>query len=65
MRSYCRDPGEILSLRSLHDLVQLFEKHPEKILADLEDVLHWFLYERSSGMFIGSSCMKIFFDDPL
>ena len=41
VRTSCGDPVETLLKRSLHE--------------DLEDALHWCLYDSSSGMLIGSS----------
>jgi hypothetical protein len=41
VRRSCGDPVETLLKRSLHE--------------DLEDALHWCLYDSSSGMLIGSS----------
>ena len=69
-----RGPGEILSV-SLHDLVSYIlvgrscEDFVEILLTrslryDLEDALRWCMYEIYSGVLIGSSCVKIFWDPP-
>ena len=79
VRSSWRSPGEIFSV-SLHDLAQVLVRRscgdPAGISLksltqqvalhqDIEDALHWCLYEKSSGMFIEScSCEILYIKGP-
>ena len=54
----------ILRRSSSRDLVEILLNYVEILLwrslhQDLDDALHWCLYESSSGVLIGNSCMMI------